>query len=165
MNSDKLANLIGILANVTVVAGLVILIIQVDQANRLAEADAAQRRASEIQESLQQFALSDYLPAIYSKASEEGFGALSLGEKSRVQAWESARLFRMQGQYRQYQLGMLDRDSIEAMLNAAAWYSKHYWEPLQVPVTDREFLEAINQVTAIRPQGALEIPESLDGAN
>lgn len=75
LTSDRFARLVQILANLGVVAGFAVLIVQVDQANNLARSDAIQRRTSEIQEAMQQFALSDRLAAIYGKAAEQGFGA------------------------------------------------------------------------------------------
>lgn len=97
MSSAKLDDWLTVLANFGIVAGLVIVYLELDHANRLAEANAIQIRGNEIMESQKEYALSDYLPDIVIKARQSGFESLSPVEFSRYRAWELARRQRMPG--------------------------------------------------------------------
>ena len=113
MNSAKLSDWLTVLANLGIVAGLVIVYLELDQANRLAEANAHQFRDAEITQAQKDYALSDYMPEIVIKAQEGGFDSLTAVELSRYLMWESARRQRLVAVYRQYQMGFIDRQIID----------------------------------------------------
>ena len=108
MKKIDLGQTISILANVGVVAGLILLALQLSQANRRAEADTYQTRISEIEQARREFAGSEHLPGIYVKLNDGGLESLTSEELSRLRSWEVARMLRMQGQNNQYEEGFLD---------------------------------------------------------
>ena len=118
MDSAKLSDWLTVLANLGIVAGLVIVYLELDHANRLAEANAHQFREAEITKAQIDYALSDYMPEIVIKARESGFDSLTAVESSRYLMWESARRQRLVGAYRQYQMGFIDRQTIDLNFRA-----------------------------------------------
>ena len=131
MNTAKLNDWLALLANLGIVAGLIIVYLELDHANRLAEANAEQARDAEIVQALKDYALSDSLPEIVIKAAQNGFESLSSVEFSRYQEWEQARLQRLFATYRQYELGFLDRKTVDNSISTAisfGWVDT--WEKL-----------------------------------
>ena len=119
MNSAKLNDWLALLANLGIVAGLVIVYLELDHANRLAEANAMQARDAEIVQAQKDYALSDYMPEIVVKAQENGFDSLTAVEVSRYHQWEMARLQRLYAAYRQYEMGFMSRDTIDSTVRRA----------------------------------------------
>ena len=97
---DTWLQLLGMLG---VLGGLVALVIELNQSQKLSQANAYQIRISEIQEAQRELALSEDLAEILQKFNSEGVESLTAGEKSRVVAWHSAIQWRMQGQFYQYE--------------------------------------------------------------
>ena len=95
---DVWIQLIGMLG---VFGGLVALVIELNQSQRLSQASAYQARNSEIQEAQRELALSEDFAEILQKFDSQGVDSLTLGERSRVVAWHSAMQWRMQGQQKQ----------------------------------------------------------------
>jgi hypothetical protein len=116
MNIDKINSWLAITANFGVILGLVFLGVEVSQSNRATVASTYQARISEIETSYQNAALSDYLPAIYDKIDNDGIDSISNTELRRIRDWETARIYRMQGQYYQYQQGYLDDRSYQDLI-------------------------------------------------
>jgi hypothetical protein len=119
MKKIDLGQTIGILANVGVILGLVLVVVEIRQSNEHAAAAAYQARIGDIEVAFQQYALSAYLPAIYVKLRESGLESLTAEERDRVRSWESARRTRMQGQFYQHEQGLLDEPAYRVMLRAA----------------------------------------------
>ncbi len=139
---DSVNKWLMLAANVGVFVGLIFLVIEVDQANKQAAANAYQERITEIEHARQQFSLSEHLPGIAVKVADSGgLDSLSREEFQRLASWEAARALRMQGQYYQYLEGFLDLD-IEVFLTSAAERSG-FWSELGIIITDRLFIEAI----------------------
>lgn len=130
MDSDKLNKWLTLLANIGVVAGLAILIVEINQTNHLAEAEAIQRRSDQIMEAQKEYALSEFLPDIVVKYQEGGINALTAVEVSRYRSWELARRARMSAQYRQYLMGYLDREVAERTVQDAALTFADTWDDL-----------------------------------
>jgi hypothetical protein len=141
-----LGQAIGILANVGVILGLVLVVVEIRQSNEQAAAAAYQSRIGDIEVAFQQFALSAQLPAIYVKLQESGLKSLSTEERDRVRSWESARRTRMQGQYYQHEQGFLDESAYRVMLRAARVQSS-LWQALEVGkiLPDEEFDRAVRE--------------------
>jgi len=116
MKIEKLNNWLVLLANFGVILGLVFLGVEISQSNKATIASTYQDRISEIESSYQNIALSDYLPAIYEKIDSEGTSSLTNIELRRVRNWESARIYRMQGQYYQYEQGFLNERSYQDLV-------------------------------------------------
>ena len=104
---DVWIQLIGMLV---VLGGLVALVIELNQSQRLSQTSAYQARNSEIQEAQRELALSEDFAEILQKFDSHGVDSLTLGERSRVVAWHSAMQWRMQGQFYQYQQGFHSED-------------------------------------------------------
>jgi len=142
MDSDKLNQWMSLGASIGVFIGLVFLVLELKQANDLAEASAYRSRGEEIQASLQSTALSSDFAEILVTVDTEGISALSAVESKRYQSWLQAGIFRMQNQFNDYRLGYLDDNSYRAMLAVAA---RRYdlWKEFDLPVDDPDFRKAI----------------------
>tara|TARA_Y100000814_G_C12298874_1_gene391054 strand:+ start:186 stop:653 length:468 start_codon:yes stop_codon:yes gene_type:complete len=126
---DVWIQLIGMLG---VLGGLVALVIELNQSQRLSQASAYQARNSEIQEAQRELALSKDFSEILQKFDSQGVDSLTLGERSRVVAWHSAMQWRMQGQFYQYQQGFLEEAALEQTLNDLANGIYQSWEELEL---------------------------------
>ena len=126
---DVWIQLIGMLG---VFGGLVALVIELNQSQRLSQASAYQARNSEIQEAQRELALSEDFAEILQKFDSQGVDSLTLGERSRVVAWHSAMQWRMQGQFYQYQQGFLEEAALEQALNDLASGIYQKWEELDL---------------------------------
>ena len=115
-----------------VFGGLVALVIELNQSQRLSQASAYQARNSEIQEAQRELALSEDFAEILQKFDSQGVDSLTLGERSRVVAWHSAMQWRMQGQFYQYQQGFLEEAALEQTLNDLASGIYQKWEELDL---------------------------------
>lgn len=119
-----------IIANFGVVAGLVLVAYEVNQANVQAEAAATQARRAEIQDARAKMALSPDLAEIYVKASTSGVDALTAVERFRLTQWERGKRTRMLGQIEQYRRGFLDRESVENTVRAYTRLENGLWSDL-----------------------------------
>ena len=126
---DVWIQLIGMLG---VFGGLVALVIELNQSQRLSQASAYQARNSEIQEAQRELALSEDFAEILQKFDSQGVDSLTLGERSRIVAWHSAMQWRMQGQFYQYQQGFLEEAALEQTLNDLASGIYQKWEELDL---------------------------------
>ena len=123
MNSDRINRWLTLGANIGVLIGLVLLVIEARHAINLSESDAYRHRGTEIQEAYQQVALSlDFFAAIMVKASEKGVDSLTPVENLRLSSWYTGVLLRMQNQFNDYTLGYLDETSYRLMLRAGAGF-------------------------------------------
>ena len=142
MDSEKVNRWLTLGANVGVFIGLVFLVIELKQANDLAEASAYRARGEEIQSALQAIALSPDLAEIEVKVEKQGVGVLSDVEARRYKRWVEAALFRMQNQFNDYRLGYLNADSYHAMLRpATSQYPR--WIEMNIPIDDHEFRQTV----------------------
>ena len=133
------------MANVGVVVGLALLIVELRQAQNLAETQAAVRRLEQMQVAQVQYATSDYLAPIRVKAKAEGVQALTGEELERIRMWENTVRLRMYSQYIEYQRGYLDPDAAEGILRAAA-SRLPFWEELGIELGDTGFEQAVKRV-------------------
>ena len=133
MNLEKLQSWLAIIANIGVMAGLFLLIIELDQTRNQAASSTYQNRINAIDSSLQAQAVSDYLPEIYVKLEQNGLDALSPVEFFRLRQWEFARTIRINGQLSQYDRGFLDEESYEAATRVAV-ENLNLWRQLEIPL-------------------------------
>jgi hypothetical protein len=89
-------------ANLGVLIGLIIVVVELKQTNDLAEANAYRARGDEIQAALQSVALSSGLAAILVKVDSEGLEALSAVESMQYRQYLWAGVFRTQNQFNDY---------------------------------------------------------------
>ena len=132
MNKVSLDTWIQLIGMLGVLGGLVALVIELNQSQRLSQASAYQARNSEIQEAQRELALSEDFAEILQKFDSQGVDSLTLGERSRVVAWHSAMQWRMQGQFYQYQQGFLEEAALEQTLNDLASGIYQKWEELDL---------------------------------
>ena len=132
MNKVSLDTWIQLIGMLGVLGGLVALVIELNQSQRLSQASAYQARNSEIQEAQRELALSEDFAEILQKFDSQGVNSLTLGERSRVVAWHSAMQWRMQGQFYQYQQGFLEEAALEQTLNDLASGIYQKWEELDL---------------------------------
>ena len=146
MNLEKLNIWLSLVANFGVLVGIIFLAVEINQSNKATIAATYQSRISEIETSYQNSALSDYLPNIYEKIDNEGIGSITGLERRRARNWESARIYRMQGQYYQYQQGFLDERSYRDLLRGGRDFLP-VWEALgaDIDALDPDFLEIIRE--------------------
>jgi hypothetical protein len=142
MKKIDLGQLVIVLANLGVVVGLVLVAIEISQANRQAAATAYQARTSEVEQARKDFALSEQLPRIYVELNENGLESLSPEDRSRLTSWEAARMLRMQGQHRQFLLGFLDPAIHQDAITAAAERGE-FWRRLGIYIPDPSFRAAV----------------------
>ena len=132
MNFDRVSSTLTLVANIGVVVGLFALIAELDHSSRLSEASAYQSRMTERQTVAVEVALSEELAALLEKHESEGIVSLDPVELRRVRAWRRGVILRMQGQYYQYQMGFLDRLSIDETLTAIVDENYQQWQELGI---------------------------------
>jgi hypothetical protein len=152
MENEAVNRWLNLGANVGVLLGLILLIIEVRHAIDLSESDAYRNRGTEIQQAFQQLALSPDLGAIAVKARDGGSASLTKVEFVRWSAWIQAAALRMQNQFNDYELGYLDEASYQAMLRAAA-RSYALWRELALDIEgfDPNFVRAVVAQRDSRP--------------
>ena len=149
MNSVKRTDWISLGANLGVIVGLIILIIEINQANQLAETQAYAYRLDQMQQAQVAFAESDYLSEIELKVSNDGLQALSPLELSKFRRWHTSVMLRMESHYYHYEQGFLDQETGQVVLNAAA-DSLELWKQLDVRFSSKRFQRLVEEVAASR---------------
>jgi hypothetical protein len=134
-------------ANIGVVVGLAILIIEISQANRLAETEAFVHRLDQMQQANLVFGESEYLPQIELKYRSEGVQSLSELERLRLQRWHTSVMLRMQGHHYQYSQGYLDQETGARVLKAAV-QSLEEWNELGVVIENHDFRRLVEEAAA-----------------
>ncbi len=129
VSRDTWIQLLGMLS---VLGGLVALVIELNQSQRLSQASAYQTRISEIQEAPRELAWSERLAELLQKFDSQGIASLSVSERSRVVAWSSAVQWRMQGQFYQYPQGCLEEAALQRTLDDLANGIYQRWEELDL---------------------------------
>lgn len=148
MDFNKLNKWLSLIANFGVVAGLGLLVLELNHASKLAETEAYVARTRAIGDHFTLFALSSDLPEIQTRLNREGLDSLTDSERSRIFGWELARMYRVQGQYYQYQQGFLDRETIEKAMELGAVRSAKLWRELGVVIDNEEFRSELESMEA-----------------
>lgn len=144
VDSDRLNKWLTLVANLGVVVGLAFLIVEVRHATNVAEAEAYITRVNRIDESQVDFALSTDLAGIYVTARTKGIEALAPDERMRLRSFESAKRFRLQGQYYLFERGLLtDRESLDSIL-AEVLRSEELWSAVGIDIEDNELQDALD---------------------
>ncbi len=171
MTSDTLSRWLTLAANIGVLIGLVLLIIEARHAIDVSESEAYRNRGTEIQEAFKELALSADLAAIAAKADDQGIDSLTRVEFVRWSAWNRAAILRMQMQFHDYQLGYLDAFAYQAMLRKAAMAYLR-WQELGIDPEDFDprFIRAVEAERAAWPDGAppnqsVYVPTATQGGN
>lgn len=138
---------LSLIANLGVLVGLVILILEVSQANKLAETQAYVGRLDQMQQARLIFAESEYLPDLDLKATDEGVQSLSEVERIRLREWYQSVLHRMESHYYYYEQGYLDAETGKIVLDSAA-DSLEIWRDLEVNFLNRRFERLVEEAAA-----------------
>lgn len=144
MNLDKVNQWLTLVANLGVLVGLFLLVIELNQATHLAETDAYVNRLNQIQEAAVNFSTSESLARIQVKARTEGVNSLDPVELRRLFYWENSVLNRMSSQYYQYERGYLDEFTAQNVFNNAVEFVP-YWEELGIRFNNNRFAIAIKE--------------------
>jgi len=147
MDSRQLNERLSLFANLGVVAGLAILILEINSANKLAETQAVALRLEQMQQAQLSFAESDYLPQIRLKAVSGGVQSLSELEQSRLRRWETSVALRMESHYFHYEQGYLDEETGAVILSSAASKVK-IWKDLDVELLNQRFKRLVEEAAA-----------------
>lgn len=142
MNVDKMNSWLTLAGNLGVLAGLLLLVFELNQSTHLAETNAYVNRNNQIQESSVAFATSESLARIQVKAQTEGVSSLDPVELRRLLFWENSVLLRMSSQYYQYERGYLDEFTAQNVFDTAVGLVP-YWEELGVRFENNKFSVAI----------------------
>ena len=148
MKLDNINRWLTLIANFGIVTGLGLLVLEVNHATRLADTEAYVSRTQAIGDHLTQLALSPDLAEIFEKLRRDGLGSLTAVERSRVASWEVARMYRIDGQYYEYQQGFLDKAAIDAAIRGGAVPRAQLWRDLGIVIENEEFKSALEQVEA-----------------
>ncbi len=137
---------VTVVTNLGVIAGLFLVAYEVRQATLQAKAETSQAYASDLQVARKELALSSDLAEIYVKATSNGVDALTPVEKFRLTQWESARRVRILGQIRQYEMGFLERGTLEAMIPTLTQLEKGLWTDLGIGPLRGRFADVIDPI-------------------
>ena len=152
MNLAKLNQWLTLVANFGVVGGLGLLALEINHASKLAETEAYVDRTKDIGDHFTLMALSTDLPVIRQKMLEVGVAGLTPVEHSRMFAWELARMYRIAGQYHQYEQGFLDKETIETAMALGAVRSAARWRELGIVIDNDAFRKHLEQMEAALDQ-------------
>ena len=141
-----------LIANLGVIAGLMILTYELHQANKLSETQAYLERLDQMQQVAADFSQSDYLPGVYTKIGGDQFTSDAIGsiesltdiERSRVFSWERGIMLRMSAHYYQYLQGYLDQQTGDKILTDAR-ENLPRWNALGIEIEGQEFRKAVEK--------------------
>ena len=142
MNTDRLNAWLSLFANIGVVIGLVVVIFEIRESNRQTISSTNVARYSEIETSMRDAALSEYLPEIYVIVQESGVRELNEEQLFRLRSWEMARILRMEGQYVQYHDGYLPETGYQIMLKTAEELAP-LWKELGIRSANDAFWDTV----------------------
>ena len=153
MKKIDLGQTITIFANVGVIIGIAFLAIEMSQNNRLllmearlAETEAYVDRTSASSAEWRQLALSGELADLLTRAETEGVSSLSPAEQMRVLGWELARMYRLAGNYYQFEQGYLSQETIDDLLRLGAVPQLQMWRDLGIEVDNDAFRQALERL-------------------
>lgn len=140
---DTLNRWLPLVANLGVVVGLAVVVLELNESNRQAASIASQGRYTEIETSYRDYALAEHLPEIYVIVAETGVEDLNASQLERIRSWEMARIVRMEGQFVQYHSGYLSDSAYKIMLEFAET-KIGLWNELGLRSRNTEFNRVIN---------------------
>ncbi len=120
----------------------------IEESRRVAMVDSYIRRLEGMERSMTQLALSAELTDIVARAHANGVTALSDAERMRLFNWEQARLFRVEGQFYQWQQGLLDHEYYDNQFKQVVRFFAPLWNQLGVRTSRPSLQEAIDRVLA-----------------
>ena len=153
MATTSLNERLSLIANLGVVIGLAILILEVSQANKLAETQAHVAQLDRMQLARLAFAESEFLPELDVKARNEGVQSLSEVERIRLKQWYQSQLHRFESAYYQYERGYLDEEQRKVILESAL-AALEMWIALEVYFLDGQFERLVKEAAAARSNPA-----------
>jgi hypothetical protein len=152
MDSDKANRWLTLGANIGVLIGIILILIELNQNADLMQAQIAQSRADNRVELYREQMNSDYWPAIYVKRAtavsrDEWIDSLTPEEYQRVRFYTLLEVNDLRTQFLQYQQGYLDRQLFETAVEAQArrlMAQLHYFPDIQI--SGSEYIDYLNSV-------------------
>ena len=148
MNLDNINRWLTLIANLGIVAGLGLLVLELNQATRLAETEAYVARTQGVGGYFAELALSSDLASILERLDRDGLDSLTATERRRARAWEVARMYRIDGQYHEYQQGFLDKETIDNAIMLGAAPRAKLWRDLGIEIENEALRLALEQMEA-----------------
>ena len=167
MDSNKVNRWLTLGANLAVFAGIILILIQLNQNADLMRSQVMQFRAQEREAGYREMIHSDYWPVIADKMSQsadpsEWAASLTPVEFQRVRFYYLAEMSNIYGQFYQYREGYLDeatwngttRSQIRRMLTNLP----HFWPKMRL---EDEFRQVLNRIA--EEEGLPTAPPASDG--
>jgi hypothetical protein len=133
------------LSSIALIFSMVFLGLEVRMTRKAGEIDAVAARASVIDESTRQLALSTDLMNAYLKYERQGISQLTPLETMRISNWERARMERMQSQFYQWNQNMYPRVYVREMISAIDANHLRTWKDFGILefIANEDFFEVI----------------------
>ncbi len=152
MDSDKANRWLTLGANIGVLIGIILILIELNQNADLMQAQIAQSRADNRVALYREQMNSDYWPAIYVKratasSSDEWIDSLTPEEYQRVRWYTLLEINDLRTQFLQYQQGYLDKQLFDTAVEAQTrrlMAQLHYFPGLQI--AGSEYIDYLNSV-------------------
>jgi hypothetical protein len=156
MTISDLGSIGELVSGIGVIVTLIYLAIQVRQntqamreSQRLARVDAMTTRNDVIERSSTQAAINPEILEIRLRALNGGVAVLSELEIARLRHWEIARAMRLEGQYFQWENGLLDDDYYDQFRRAVS-NSAPLWKEMDIDYGRPTFRDAIDRILSER---------------
>ena len=161
MDSDRLNRWLTLGANVGVLIGLIILIVEIGQNTDIMRAQMAQSRADNLISSMEDRIHSDHWPAISAKLRVDGefrpdrLSDLSPEERERVFYYYLREMNDLRAQFLQLQAGYLPRDLWDTSSRNQVIRTLRFAAAFKRPCSsDRDFVDELNRIA--REEGIME---------
>ena len=148
MKLDNVNRWLTLISNLGVLAGIALLVSELNQATQLAETEAFVARMESVGNSFAQLALSSDLAEIVEKLDRQGLDSLTATERIRMRGWETARLTRTLGPYHEYEQGYLDQETINNAIRLGAAPRAQLWRDLGLDFENEGFRLAVERMEA-----------------
>ena len=167
MESDKLNRWLTHGANLAVFAGIILILIQLNQNADLMRSQVVQSRAQEREAGYREMMDSDYWPVIFEKMSQsadpgEWAASLTPVEFERVRLYYLAELSNLYGQIYQYRMGYLDESiwngPTRLQIIRTLTNLPHFWPEMKFADDIRQEFNRIAEEEGLPP-----VPPSPDG--
>ncbi len=153
MNTDTVNKWLTLSANIGVVIGLMLLIVEIDQNSELVKAQINQARSDSLVQRLAEFADSEHIAPLRAKLNSAGYpervvprNELTPVEVERLQTWLGSSMLDFENLFYQYQLGFIDQEYWEARIVPAIKTFGPYREAYGGVMGRADFLAEVRRI-------------------
>lgn len=157
MKKIALSQTLAVLANMGVIAGIILLVFELRQTNDAIRGATYQAHSDSVENWDKFLADSEFLPDTILRYRESEFEGLSREDQFRLYELALASFNRLDGLFYQYERGLLDEDYYRGMFSAELEINVPRWR-------DSGLLESQFYKSAVRPTFREEIEKFLDSA-